>query len=46
MIRKVGSKYYVLSESGKRLSSGYETKKTAEERLREIEYFKHKEGAR
>ena len=42
MIRKVsGGKYVVLSESGKRLSKPM-SKAEAEKRLREIEYFKHK----
>ena len=42
MIRKVGGKYYVYSERGKKLSRGYKTKAAARHRLREIEYFKHK----
>jgi len=44
MIRKINNKFYVYSEKGKRLSKGYSTRKEAEKRLREIEYFKHKKG--
>ena len=43
MIVKKGSKYIVKSESGKHLGS-YKTKKEAEKRLRQIEYFKHKKS--
>lgn len=46
MIRKVGSKYYVYSEKGKRLSRGYTSRKAAVKRLRQIEFFKHKKGRR
>lgn len=42
MIRKNGSGYVVYSESGKRLSKTYKSRKEAEKRLRQIEYFKHK----
>jgi hypothetical protein len=35
-------KYYVFSEKGKRLSKAYDTREEAEKRLRQIEYFKHK----
>lgn len=41
MIRKVKKKFVVLSSKGKRMSK-LTTKKKAEKRLREIEYFKHK----
>ena len=40
MIKKIGSKYVVLAESGRRMGS-YKTKKEAEKRLRQIEVFKH-----
>jgi hypothetical protein len=40
MIRKVGGKYVVLSESGRRFGS-YATRAEAERRLRQIEMFKH-----
>jgi hypothetical protein len=39
-IRKVGSKWVVYSEGGKRLGE-YATKAEAEKRLRQIEYYKH-----
>lgn len=42
MIRKSGSGYDVLSESGKRLGH-YGSKEAAEKRLRQIEYFKHED---
>lgn len=42
MIRKIGTKYYVYSEKGKKLSRGYSSKGQAAKRLHEIEYFKHK----
>lgn len=41
MIKKVGSKYRVVSESGKNLGE-YKTRKEAEKRLKQVEYFKHK----
>jgi hypothetical protein len=40
MIKKVGGKYVVLSESGRRFGT-YATKAEAEKRLRQIEMFKH-----
>lgn len=45
MVRKVRNKrqWVVVSEAtGKRLSRPFKTRKAAIERLREIEYFKHK----
>ena len=42
MIRRVDGKYYVYSEKGKKLSRGYKSRDAAKNRLREIEYFKHK----
>ena len=42
MISKVKGGYVVKSESGKRLSRTYPTKTQAQQRLREIEYFKNK----
>ena len=44
MIRKVPQGYIVVSHKGKRLSKP-SSKKEAEKRLREIEYFKHHPGA-
>lgn len=43
MIRKRGGKFIVVSKSGKRLSKPT-TKKAAQKRLRQIEFFKHKKG--
>lgn len=40
MIRKKNNKYYVLSESGKNLGGPYSSREEAEERLRQVEYFK------
>ncbi len=40
MIKKQGSKYTVVAESGRKMGS-YTTKKEAEKRLRQIEIFKH-----
>lgn len=39
-IVKVGNKYQVQSEKGKNLGT-YSTKKEAEDRLKQVEYFKH-----
>lgn len=44
-IRQEDSQWFVYSEKGKKLSKGYSSKKQAEERLREIEYFKHKKSS-
>jgi hypothetical protein len=40
MIKKAGSKYVVLAESGRRMGT-YDTKAEAQKRLRQIEFFKH-----
>ncbi|NIN66117.1 MAG: hypothetical protein GTO63_15765 [Anaerolineae bacterium] len=45
MIRKVGEGFVIYSEKGKKLSKKYATRKAAERRLRQIEYFKHKGSA-
>jgi hypothetical protein len=42
MIKKTGKGYTVYSKAGKKLSKEYGSKAAAEKRLREIEYFKHK----
>ncbi len=44
MVRKTGKGYKVVSHKGKNLGGPYKTKKEADERLREVEYFKHKRG--
>jgi hypothetical protein len=44
MIKKAEGGYKVLSEKGKSLGGPYKTKKEAEKRLRQVEYFKHKKG--
>ena len=42
IIKKVAGGYKVLSEKGKNLGGPYKTKKEAEKRLRQVEFFKHK----
>jgi len=42
MIRYINNGYYVLSETNKKLGGPYKTRKQAEERLQQIEYFKNK----
>ena len=42
MIRKTEGGYKVLSEKGKNLGGPYKSKKMAEKRLQQVEYFKHK----
>lgn len=42
MIRKVSGGWKVYSEKGKPLSRTYPTKQQAQQRLREIDYFKNK----
>ncbi len=42
MIRKTSKGYTVVAKSGRKLGGPYRTKKEAQERLRQIEYFKHK----
>jgi hypothetical protein len=45
MIKKVEGGYKVVSENGKRnLGGPYKTKKEAEERLKQVEFFKHQKG--
>ena len=43
MVIRSGSGYGVRSESGKSLGGGYATKDEAEKRLRQVEYFKHRD---
>lgn len=40
-VREEDGEWFVFSKEGKRLSSGYQSKEDAEERLGQIEYFKH-----
>ncbi len=42
MIVKGKGGYYVKSESGKNLGGPYKTRKEAQKRLAQVEYFKHK----
>lgn len=44
MIKKAEGGYKVLSETGKNLGGPYKTKKEAEKRLQQVEFFKHKKG--
>ena len=48
MIKKIGGKYVVLSETTGRRFGTYDTREEAEKRLRQLEMFKHmrKSGAR
>ena len=41
MIKKKGNKYVVVSEKTGREFGTYKTKKEAEKRLKQIEFFKH-----
>lgn len=43
MVKKVNGGWVVVSHKGKKLSRVYPTKAEAKERLRQIEYFKHKD---
>lgn len=43
MIRKVGSKYVLYSHDGKKLGT-FSSRKAAEDRERQVKYFKHKKG--
>jgi hypothetical protein len=45
MIRKTSGGYEVLSEkTGKSLGGPYQTKAEAQKRLRQVEFFKRREG--
>jgi len=45
MIKKVKGGYKVLSEkTGKNLGGPYKTREEAAKRLRQVEFFKHKNG--
>jgi hypothetical protein len=43
MIKKIGRKYAVLSETTGRSFGTYRTRKQALKRLGQVEYFKHRE---
>jgi hypothetical protein len=45
MIKKVGSKYRVVSETTGRSFGTYATKKEAQKRLQQMEFFKHLKGS-
>jgi hypothetical protein len=44
VIKKTTGGYKVLSEKGKNLGGPYKSKKDAEKRLKQVEYFKHNKG--
>jgi hypothetical protein len=44
MIRKTKSGYKVLSEKGKNLGGPYKSKGAAQKRLRQVEFFKRRNG--
>jgi len=44
MIKRIGGKYVVLSETTGRRFGTYDTRAEAEKRLRQIEFFKHVKG--
>lgn len=44
MIRKEGNNFVIYSSDGKKKLGSYPSKKKAEERLRQIEYFKLKKS--
>lgn len=44
MIRKSGSKFLPVSESGRPFLKKAVSKKKAKKRLRQVEYFKHLDG--
>jgi len=41
MIKKIGNRYVVLSETTGRRFGAYDTRAEAERRLQQIEFFKH-----
>jgi hypothetical protein len=44
VIKKVAGGYRLVSEKGKNLGGPYKTKKAAEKRLKQVEFFKHKKA--
>jgi hypothetical protein len=45
MIKKTAGGYRVVSEKGKNLGGPYKSKKKAQERLKQVEFFKHKKAS-
>lgn len=43
MVRKTKDGWVVLSKEGKKLGGPYRSEKRANERLKQIEYFKHED---
>jgi len=46
MIKRLGGKYVVVSETTGRRFGAYDTREEAEKRLRQIEFFKHRKRRR
>jgi hypothetical protein len=44
MVIKEGDRYFVVSESGKKLGGPYSTRERAEARLAQVEMFKNMKG--
>jgi hypothetical protein len=44
MIKKVADGFKVMSEKGKNLGGPYKSKKQAEKRLKQVEFFKRKKA--
>jgi len=44
MIKKVKGGYQVLSSKGRNLGGPYKTLEQAKKRLRQVEFFKHRNG--
>lgn len=44
MIVKRTGGFYVISEGGKNLGGPYKSRKAAERRLKQVEYFKHRKS--
>jgi hypothetical protein len=44
MIKKVADGYKVMSQKAKNLGGPYKTKKEAEKRLKQVEFFKRKKA--
>jgi len=45
VIKKVAGGYQVLSSKGRNLGGPYKTRKEAEKRLRQVEFFKRRKSA-